>query len=54
MGAQATQNDFNRTYTYVRVSEPKSAKRNILKILPGFCQEQQILIFQFFMKIRKD
>lgn len=53
MGAQVTKNDFKRTLTYVRVTEPKSSKRNILKILPGFWQGQEILIFQFFMKIRK-
>lgn len=49
MGAQATRNNFNRTFTCVRVSEPKSSKRNILKILTGFWQEQQIMIFQFFI-----
>lgn len=54
MGAQATKNNFSRTSIYGRVSEPKSSKRNILKILTGFWQEQQILIFQIFIKIRKD
>lgn len=53
MGTQVTKNDFNRAFTYVMVSEPKSSKRNILKNSHWFLARAANLDFLGLYKNKK-